>query len=601
MNKQFPLTISLYEKNQNSSFLNNLLIKNISKSASPREFYEKLLTFGDIKHCKLDIDEHGNHKGIGHVTYQSPESSLLCIKTLHQKEFKGEKLDILDNISHIDSRNVVYLKHLPLSFNEKMLKEFLEVYGEISTVKMCTKENKFTGAAIVSFSDFRSANAAIKDLNLKGTAFPGQLPLYISYLQKKEERNSKNRMRNLMMIKNQVLLSRQSGPVVLFAKLIESNCFKNVEEFEKSLRLFIKVVMLSDFNPVSISVNFPRENALITIKNMNEAMTFLENYKRLIKPEFFIEIVNQSPITAEIVEKNIKKNSTEDVRETQQKKPFNYKDEDNAINSITQADNNLSQAPQQQNVENMQTHSQLLPQQMGNLLVQNNNHNIRTVPGLEINNGVIKPNVIVPQIPMQHSYSPFQNPYNPILNNMVMNPYSQQPLVPPMYQNTMGGYLNQPFIGNHPMHMQNNMGYNNNTPLMGMTPQMNPMNMGVSPPINNYNMMNNHMGMLNNYPSTQNRDIVENEKLIFSGGESIRNSHFDSKVEFNLEDERLKEMSKEELCNEIYDKIALVYEKEASKITGMISDLGDDEMRRLLANPPEMRDLVNQAYQMLHE
>lgn len=254
-----------------------------------------LLKYGDIKSCKLEVDEKGNSKGLGYITFYSPEAAHNCIGDLNGQDIKGSRIEIIDLIaSNADCNNAVYMKHLPLNFDEPSLRDLLSTYGELSSIKMCNKDGKFTGAAIVSFSDFRSASAAVKDLNYKGTTFPGQLPLYVSFLQKKEERNQAVNMKNLISYKNKVMLSRNTEPITLLARLMEANIFSNQEEFEKSLRLFMKVVMLSEFNPVSIQVNFTNSTAVILVKNLKEANAFLEKYQRLPKPEFFIEMHNKT-------------------------------------------------------------------------------------------------------------------------------------------------------------------------------------------------------------------------------------------------------------------------------------------------------------------
>jgi polyadenylate-binding protein len=69
-----PIRICKYEgKNQmfDSSKDNkkNLLVKNIDPSISAKEFSKMFQEFGDIKSCKLEVDEHGASKGYGYVNY----------------------------------------------------------------------------------------------------------------------------------------------------------------------------------------------------------------------------------------------------------------------------------------------------------------------------------------------------------------------------------------------------------------------------------------------------------------------------------------------------------------------------------------------------
>jgi len=638
--KSFPIRISKYEKEYSNS-MTNLFIKKISKKLTPRQFYELFLKYGDIKSCKLELDYQGNSRGYGYVTYFSPESTLLSLKELNKQKIEGEEIEIIDIIATSDNKNVVYIKHLPLEFKEKNIHDFLSSYGDISNIKMTIKEGRFTGVAIVFYNDYRSAIAAIKDITAKGTTFPGQLPIYITNLEKREDRSSKTNMKNLMMQKQKILNKNVYDPVNLIARLVESDCLLSPEEFEKELRLFIKVVMLSEFSPISIQVN-PKNFAIFTLKNQSEAMSFMDNYSRLATPEFIITFFQREIVNPNIGMKPPQMNSMQggiheqkmQVNEFHPNEEIMQNPNDlnkfNKFNNVNLHPNMMKNNPNEiggpimgntpQQFSNPQ-HQNMMMRDGGKILIPNYGNNVNSHPQMRQMEGfnfIKNPNTIVmpPQQqmiirnPPPLNNIPFNNPHpqhqqpmgnNQMMfnNNRILHPQPQpQPIPPqqmminrninpnlmgpPMSQNGFPPQMNNPNFNKVMMH-PNDMN-KNGFPQQGMQFMQQP------PQMNMIGKPNQHFN---------NNVLYEKEKQVFNSDLSMRNnSHLDSKFEFNFNEERLKEMNTEELANEIYDIVSSIYEKEASKITGMLSDLGDEEVRRLLENPLELKELINQAYQV---
>lgn len=617
------------------------------------------MAYGDIKSCKLEIDEAGISKGYGYVTYYRAEDAVICINSLNDKEIKGEKIQIMDMITpSSDSKNVVYMKHLPLIFEERNLKELLSTYGEITNIKMCMKDQKFTGAAIVSFSDFRSATAAIRDINYKATTFPGQLPLYINFLQKKEERSHNLGMKSLRDQKNKILMSR-TEPVNLFAKLIENNYFKNQEEFEHSLRLFLKVVMLSEFHPINISCNYSRTSAVVTLKNMKDAFDFMERYSKCVKPEFFIELIQNTPQpivpsqdtkimeNSNAVNPNIQSQPSDFITKNNQVKqnvipniptdkndPMLNRFDKMNINENHMIPINIPQVINHNgHMGSMYPHNQMIPQhpniQSERVInmeqITNNQHfyngfptnhnvgNLHVNPMNNMNMNLNKMgNIMIPSN-QEHFRNPQMQNFNPLINNPHTFPINQpthiQPQIPIIIAHNQPTFNKFNLNGNINDRFQvptsqpfNQMGYN----LNGNIQEINHMNKNMMLSHQGYpqqQIPNQHIPIINQH----NQDVfgnalfsapylVESEKLLFSQNDRL--SNIEGKVEMNFKEERLKEMNSEELSNEIYELVATIYPHDAAKITGMLSDLGDDQMRRLLLNPLEMKDLMDQAYKV---
>lgn len=435
-NTEWPIRICRFEKSSYSYAAdpNNLLVKNIHKSISSREFYELFYKYGDIKSCKLELERDGSSKGYGYVTFYNTNDTIYAMNKLNGQDIKGQKIEIAHLVAQGNkgNNNVIYIKHLSPEFTEKDLTAMFKQYGDITSASLKKdKTGKNTGVAIVAYSDYRSAAAAVSEFKLKPTTFPGQPPVYVDYLQKKEERAKLN----VMNTKFDYNKSRVE-PTVLFAKFIDPSLIANLEELVKYLRLFIKIVMKSEYQPLNIDPNYDKSSALVTFRNKKEADAFMNNYKLLTQPEFFFDFVPQNPL-----------NSSTNLNITRPNQGYSHYQEMNQMNNQFQ--------------------------------------------GMNIN-----------QIP--------KNPYG----NNQMNHMNQMPYKP---------------------------NYNNPHPIQ-------------TPPIQgNFN------------PNIQ---IPQ---------------------DFNS-------MNKEDLSNYIYDVVNIKYPHYASKITGMIIDMGENEMKKLLNNPTELDNIINEAY-----
>ncbi len=74
-----PVRICQYEgKSQVSEgkeIEKSLLVKNIDKSVTAKEFYKLFEEFGEIKSSKLEIDEYGVSKGYGYVYFNDAKGA----------------------------------------------------------------------------------------------------------------------------------------------------------------------------------------------------------------------------------------------------------------------------------------------------------------------------------------------------------------------------------------------------------------------------------------------------------------------------------------------------------------------------------------------
>ena len=121
---------------------NNLYIKGIPKTTSPREVYEYFSKFGDIFSCKVSEDDFGNHNGYGYITFYRNEDAEKAIE-----ESKGKSIFNSNNveISHFQRRNErmannnennrdkIYINNLPEKYEISELNELCKEFGNVES------------------------------------------------------------------------------------------------------------------------------------------------------------------------------------------------------------------------------------------------------------------------------------------------------------------------------------------------------------------------------------------------------------------------------------------------------------------------------------
>ena len=74
-----PVRICQYEGKAQSSegkdIGKSLLVKNIDKTITAKDFYKLFENFGEIKSSKLEVDEYGVSKGYGYVYFNDAKSA----------------------------------------------------------------------------------------------------------------------------------------------------------------------------------------------------------------------------------------------------------------------------------------------------------------------------------------------------------------------------------------------------------------------------------------------------------------------------------------------------------------------------------------------
>ncbi|MCQ2817394.1 MAG: hypothetical protein MJ252_09035 [archaeon] len=170
---------------------NNLFVKGLPLTVSPREIYQKFSEYGDIISSKLCEDSDGNHLGYGYFNYSNLESvNKILTDVANQVKFFGASIQVAqfkrkyerEGSQKRQSQNKnVYIKNLSPNYEKEDLDNQFSKYGKIewSTLKLNNQHNsKF---AIIAYETEESAKDAIENEN-------GKDDLYVDYLQSKAER-----------------------------------------------------------------------------------------------------------------------------------------------------------------------------------------------------------------------------------------------------------------------------------------------------------------------------------------------------------------------------------------------------------------------------
>ena len=126
---RYELKSAQVENQRDPAF--NLLIKNISREVSQHNFWRMLRDFGDIRSCKMATDYIGQNKGFGFVNFYRSSDADKCKGALNNKEVQGKILKVtnLEYGRRIErKRNNIYVKNLPLKFEDEDLKVNYKIY-----------------------------------------------------------------------------------------------------------------------------------------------------------------------------------------------------------------------------------------------------------------------------------------------------------------------------------------------------------------------------------------------------------------------------------------------------------------------------------------
>lgn len=298
-----PIRICYYEKRGTTAEKNikqSLLVKNLDKKMAQKEFYQLFLQYGDIESAKIDYDDQGISKGFGYIYYSSSESAEKAKMELHNKLFYDKKINIVNllPVKSKDFTNTLFVKNIPNGFQENDLKKLFEKYGDIKHVSIARYDNYLSkGYGFVSFTNFEMTIRCFNQCNKNEISFPGLAPLCVKLAARKEVRVNKTNM----------LFNSSDLVKIQFNLEYSTDAIENAFDLEKEIRLFIKVIMLQEYNPKEVDVDFDSYSGVVTFHSKKDYDLYVKMYNEFCQchcpsfyciPHSFLKNESQIPTTS---------------------------------------------------------------------------------------------------------------------------------------------------------------------------------------------------------------------------------------------------------------------------------------------------------------
>ena len=612
-----PVRICKYEgKGQirQTNIKQSLLIKNIDSQMSQKEFYQKFLECGDIVSGKIEYDENGISKGFGYIYYYNEESAEKAKLNLNGKYFYGKAIEIVNLIPGKKTKTnaiTLFVLNIPSNITEKELMPLFEKFGPVTNISVNQR-----GFAYVSYMNFEGATKCLKQMKAEPFSFPGMPNIVVKNVSSKEERDAnKNFVKS-----NEAYNFGIKNLNIQFNLLYCDDEIKTDLDLDKQIRLFIKVVMLMDFSPKEVLIDFESMSGLVQFEKLKDYNLFLRKYHELCEKQYpsFECIPYNYPFPSE---ENQNQNNYMFNNMPMLYGPKSMPPVQNSFNNNQAGVNNFkSMNYYNQSVNNPRN---------------NNFQNFQNIPqGNKINNNAHYPNMSIPPNISQtninnntKNYDSNNNNFNGgNRNNNVTGNFNKNR----NYNNRRQNYNNNNYNNNNQNNnrrnnQRNNYNNNNNNnkkyiirpgdnidlsnmksvmlPLYQMNPFMRPQMMPKPQWNRNFQDMNQNNN--NNYFN----DINKKNELDLAAQRNLEKlnpsqllSQFNKppiNVYENMFDSKEQEEIRMEIADSIYEIAYAKYPTEASKITGMINEKGIEKMNMLLSKKEDLDEIIDRAYEMI--
>ena len=608
-----PIRICKYEGksiNKQKNIKQSLLVKNIDINMTQKEFYKIFLEYGDIVSGKIEYDENGISKGFGYIYYYNEESAEEAKKNLNGKSYFGKKIEIVNLIPGKKNKNTItlFVLNIPSDITEDKLNSIFEQFGPISNISIKR------GFAYVSYNNFESASKCLNQMKSQPISFPGLPNVVVKFASSKEEREShKNFDKN----------DFNSNLNIQFNYLYYNPEIKDDLDLDKEIRLFIKVIMLMDYSPKEVLVNFESMSGIAVFEKYNDYNLFFKKYQEFCQKQmpffeclpyempkmnneelnnyyeqkmqnqkFFQRNNKQNPFNEEsynvrMTNNILRRNNTTPNLNMGIQGPYNMFINPNNYNNTNNNRilmNNFKKINNRfiwnRNNEDMNNNN--------NIFINNNKENIKNNQNQNNNRKTIiqRKNLINNnhKFIFRQNYGNYNN-ININMNNQNMMPLNSYPFI---NQNMFNNRNNPKFYN----------GFNN------MRKPLNPINYQNNNDFdNNNNCFNNFLKIDLSDKQKSDKEIID-ERNLQNLNPSQLLSQFNKPPIDLYGPNMLNQEEQEDLVNEIADSIyEIVYAKypnEASKITGMIREKGYVKMNMLLSKKEDLYEIIDKAYEMIN-
>ena len=276
-----PIRICKYESkyspnnNINSKAIDskrNLLVTNLDAKMTQMEFYNIFIKYGDISSGKIEYDENGISKGYGYIYYYDESSAEKAKENLNDKEFYGKKIKVVNLIpgkfKKSNNNNLtIFVLNLPSNINEKEIKSIFDKYGKILNISLTSK-----GYAFINYDNYQSASECLSDIKNHPISFSGLPNLIVKFATSKEEREA-----NKISYKNDI--NNDDLYKMLFKLIDNGEVIQNIYDLDKKIRLFIKIIFVTEYIPAAVEVNEKIRCGIVTFNSTKHCQIFIQKFK----------------------------------------------------------------------------------------------------------------------------------------------------------------------------------------------------------------------------------------------------------------------------------------------------------------------------------
>jgi len=166
------------DANSRKDAAGNIFVKNLDCSIDNKALNDTFSIFGRITSCKVAMDREGKSKGYGFVHYEDAEAAKQAIERVNGMQIGDTQTPVfvgpflkrseLENTDTASFTNL-YAKNLPEAWDETALTDAFAEFGEVaSSVIMQNVDGK--RFALINYKDSESAAAAISAMHRKSLA-----------------------------------------------------------------------------------------------------------------------------------------------------------------------------------------------------------------------------------------------------------------------------------------------------------------------------------------------------------------------------------------------------------------------------------------------
>ena len=595
-----PIRICKYEGKGHhiqNNIKQSLLVKNIDNKMTQKEFYKIFLEYGDIVSAKIEYDENGISKGFGYIYYYQEESAENAKKNINGKIYYDKMIEIVNLIPGKKTKSnaiTLFVLNIPFNITEKELTPIFEQFGPVSNISVNPK-----GFAYVSFNSFECATKCLRKMKEEPFAFPGMPNIVVKFASSKEERDAnKNFMKNNennVFMKN-VNLNVQFNCIYLNREI------KSEIDLDKEIRLFIKIVMFTDFNPKEVLVDFQTMSGLVTFGNYHDYNLFFKKYQEYCTnqnpyfeciPYNFPQSNKEEKIKNEndIYYNNNTPNPYDIKNKIETPDSFNFEKPNNINDNKNQNINDDKNEQEKENYDNKPYDKDQNKKQKKNnnkYYYNKNNNNYYNYSNNKYyyNNKNYK----------RQNYNNYNN-YNYNYNN---KKYNQKNNNNNNNNNNNKKYIFRPGdnfdLTNMKMSL-NMLGQNNGNPFFNLQMSSNKEKDKDKDIINNIN--NDLNGLIKN--DKNDKEIIDERNLQKLNPSQLLSQFNKPPVSIyeNMFSSEEQEEIRREIADTIYEIVYAKYPDEAEKITGMINEKGIEKMNMLLSKKEDLNDVIDKAYEMI--